>query len=154
MILLLSLLALLFGCQHHESEVKGDKLYILHSEKGIFTRNSVQKSLGKLVMNDVTDEVAYFSPTPSRKAGSLNLAQFLALWQKEQSRLKQAPASAGFIFYDKDGKEYDHEAIRLVLPSYDPKLNSLTIVIEAINDDFAFEKKEMKEVTLFLNLNL
>jgi|GEM_PF-5325004 len=153
MIIFLSLLTLLFGCQKQEKSVV-EKLYIFHAEEGVFERDPSQPNLCTLEMISITNDVAYFNPTPMRKAGTLTLAQFLASWQSEQLKMKEAPKSEGFVFYDKESKGYGHLAIKLIFPTYDPKLDKLTFILEAIDQDFPFDRKEVSEVTIFLNLSL
>ncbi|MCH9610212.1 MAG: hypothetical protein S4CHLAM81_06740 [Chlamydiales bacterium] len=153
MTLFLTLLVLLSGCQSQPHQPE-ERLYILHAPKAHITRDAIDPRTATLEMINVSDQVPFFTPTPKRVAGSITLSAFMMQWNTSANKQRRIPPNTAFLFFDLDGKQYDHEGIRLVQPDYDASTNSFRATIQATDRPFAFDKKEIEEVTLFLNLTL
>lgn len=112
-------------------------LYIIHAKQGRYENEMLQ-------LKSVSERVTYFTKAPHRRAGILELDQFLP-------QLKSEKEVKGHLVFHQETKEPFHD---ILMTLSDPKMSGdqLTAKVVAVPPAKIPEKKRLESVTLLFDL--
>ncbi|MFN0065370.1 MAG: hypothetical protein ACKVOH_03955 [Chlamydiales bacterium] len=151
LIFLLCYALLLGGCSAKKPEQH--LLFLVHSKSGHIELDARNPKKGTLVLQNVNKSVAFFSEGPQRKAGTLSTQEFVSRWVKSLPKSPKTPLNAGFVYFEKSFKNYKEIDLTLSDPQYDKQKDRFTFVVQGREGKTLSKIKELKEVTLFVDID-
>jgi len=132
-----------------KEQPKGDDfLFLLHADQGLFITDRDDRKKGTLQLTGIDRSVVYISDHPQRRAGTMKVGEFVNQWK--DANMKQ-PANAGFIFYADEFHKYSDFPVETTAPQYDAFTNTLEMRVESLGEDFDYNRREYKDVSLFVD---
>lgn len=138
---------LLFSLPLLSAKQENSLLFVIHAKSGTLAIDDMSYGLWKLTLKDVDESVAFFTEAPNRHAGTYAVVNFLQLWQ-QGNEMK----NGGFIFFEVGNVNYNEIPLEVHNPIYNAQNNTLTFDVHLLQDEFAGKTEQLKEITLFIEL--
>ena len=145
--LLAAVIAVAFSSCNQAKKNEPQYLFVLHAKSGRYSN-------GKLMLEGVDQNVAYFTDRPVRKAGTFTVATFLKSWTKGvKNNFHDNPPNAGLVSSERNKADYSEESIELKSPVYDASRDALVFDIKFLNQKVLREGEQLSDVVLFIDFS-
>lgn len=120
--------------------VKGESyLFVQSADTATLKAVDVPKGVYSLTLNNIPQNVTYFSDRPGRSIGLMNSTKFFNLWQKnKKDSFGQIPPNGnvqGIKSHDLIDEQDVNVTVTLRNPNYDQKSNSVTYEVTVLGDN-------------------
>lgn len=123
--------------------------FIIHADKGSLLPSPTNPMLGEIRLEGVDRSVLYFTMSESRRAGKMELEEFIHIWESGTEENEGYPIHAGVVHYEKGKIESQDLNLLLEDPQYFPEKHLLTFQCESF--DAPIEEHVLENVNLYID---